>query len=508
MKHRLAHEPIVWFYKNVLMPFLLNSHHNDSTRLRAIADATGLPYKLCLESMLQPDALMLISRLSVMKHFLRELPSSGLPGCTSAVALKQWTKGGKLLVCRNLDYPIVGPWEKQTTVVFNFPARASGEMPHVSVTSAGIPVAGLTAINVEGLTLAAHAHFGKDVSLRGRAIVNIGDEIISRARTIGEAADIARRYRRIGNWAFVISSAREHDAAVIEMSPTQTRVRHADDGFIAHTNLFQTDLRQREGLISGGSYEDMVGRVCRIRQILERDRGSLEPKHLTAALGDHVDSETGEERVVGNIISVVTTIASIVLEPEGQRIWVSNRDESPTGIGNFLDVDLAKFWNTPSEERLLPGYRPKCAALIQGAGLYREAYRAWHMNNHEPDFREKTLNALRRTLEIIPSDGYVWVQAGIVAFSLRRFDESRQFLEQAGQLRLSAHVAQVRDLFLARCRDIAGDRQSAIALYRKYLTIADPKLRRAMKEGFRRRYRVSDTVRLMLDLQFADALQY
>ena len=511
LRHGVVQDSIVWFYKKFLIPYLVHRNSADLAPIRAMAKIAGLSESRCFESLFQPDALMLISRLSMMRFLLKDLPAGGLPACTSAVTCGNWTSDGRLLACRNLDYPVVGPWEKHTTVIFNEPSE-SGALPHVAVSSAGVPVAGLTAMNAEGLTLATHAHFGREVSLRGRAIVNIADDVISRAKSLSHAVDICRKQRRIGNWSFVIASPKDKDAVAIEMSPSRTEVRHAADGFLAHTNYFQTDLQKSEALLSGAYCDDLVSRICAVRDLLSRDRGRIDAVRMARVLGDHRDPETGDERILGNIPSVVTTVQSVVFEPETRRILVSTRNESPTGIGSFVEIDTDGFWRTEAgatlEPRMFSGYQPVSRGLIQGVRSYRRAYRAWHMENDEPEYREKTLQFLRETLELYPSDGHVWVQAGIVAFVLHRFSEAQHYFETSREWNISRHVGFVRDLYLARSLDLAGRREEALSLYARYERVTEPKLRNAMLKGLRKRYHSRETSRIIVDLQFADTFHY
>jgi tetratricopeptide (TPR) repeat protein len=383
----------------------------------------------------------------------------------------------------------------------------------VAITTAGVHTAGLTAINREGITVFTHAHFGRRVRLSGKPVVTIGNEIARKARTLDEAIDLARKNLPCANWAFVVASAKEQAAIVIEMNPDKAAVRHAEDGFIAHSNYFHDkELREDEALISGGICEDLEGRLCRLRDILEADRGRLEPSHLSRALGDHVDHFTGEERVYGNTISVVTTIKSTVFDPEQQRFWISTRGESPMGLGEFMEVDIDRFWKDKPEETLarkkIPGYTPKKPGLLEGIHHYREAYREWHMNCHEPDFAERCYIALKKATRAFPSDPNVWFQAGIVALKLHKFDEARNCFEQSLPFKTARHVTEVRNLYLARCYDLAGERAKALDIYGRFSQIGEPRLRKAYEHGMRRPYRERDTARMMLDLQFPDTLQY
>jgi hypothetical protein len=506
-------EAIVWFYKKVLIPFLdrqTTQEYRDV--MRALSEETGLSYETCRESLFQPDGFMLLSRTSVMKYVLKDLPQGGLPACSSGIALKEWTADGRMLVCRNQDYPVQGSWEPGTTVIFQDPSE-EGQLPHVCVTTAGVHTAGLTAMNREGLTLATHAHFGRSVSLKGKPVITIGNEIIRRARTIGEAVDIARRHSPVANWAYVVSSARENDAVVLELTPKKLFIRHAQDGFLAHSNYFHTpELQEEEALLSGGACDDLVARVCRMREVLEPNRGRLKPVHMAEALGDHVDAITGEERVVGNTLSVVTTIKSVVFEPESQRMWVSSRGESPMGLdAEFVQVDVDRFWDQAGEPPVMRSERRTNPALVEGVKHYREAHRAWHVNAHEPDHAEKTLISLRKAIRAYPADGNIWLQAGIVAFRARLFAEARAYFQEARARKLAPHVAHVCTLYLARCHDVLGERAEALVLYRGFQGSAadvEPKLAKAFRRGLRRPYRASETGYIMVDLQFPDTLQY
>ncbi|MCC7440449.1 MAG: hypothetical protein IT285_02380 [Bdellovibrionales bacterium] len=503
----------VWIYERLLLPWLSRQTPQEQREvIQAIADECGLPMQVFQASLLQADGLMLLSRLSVMKHLLRHLPAGGLPGCTSAVLTGPWTKGGRTYHARNFDYPVVGHWERHPTVMFCEPTEP-GEIPHVSVTTAGVHTAGITSMNREGLTVCAHAHFGRGVSFNGLPVFTIGERIIKEARTLGEAVDIARKCRRTANWALVVSSAREKDGAVIEMTPDKTEVHSSRDGAVVHSNYFHTpELHATEALLSGGVCDDLYGRICRMRQVIGPAQGKVEPATLALALGDHVDHRSGVERVFGNVISVVTTVASVVFSPEEQKFWLAARNESPVSLGDFVEVDVQRFWDRPADEELsrLPGSgRTLNPRLLKALGHYRKAYQHWHIENDDPSYAEKSLSEIELAVAAYPEDGNLWIQAGLVAFRLRKIDEARARFEAAGTRVLTPEVSRVRDLFLARCKDIVGERHAALDLYRRHAgTADDPKIRAAFRKGVRRAYRRSQISELVLDLQFPDVMVY
>ncbi|MGK5085001.1 C45 family autoproteolytic acyltransferase/hydrolase [Bdellovibrionota bacterium FG-1] len=512
---QMIQDMAAWFYRNVIIKYVEFRTPDEIKRvMRAMSESTGIAYRDVVQGVFQADGFMLLCRLSVMRHTLGEIHAGGLPGCTSAVALKGWTASGRLLACRNQDYPMVGPWEQNTTVIFHEPTEP-GHIPHVAVTTAGVHTAGLTAMNQEGITLFTHAHFGRHVTLHGMPVVDIGNEIVRRAKTLGQAVDIVRQCRPYANWAFVVASAYENDAAVLEITPDKVAITSAKDGFLAHSNYFHSpELRQEEALISGGYVEDLGARVCRIREVIEAHRGTLEPEHLSAVLGDQIDWCTGEERVVGNTVGVVTTIKSTVWDPEAQKLWVSARQQSPTGLGDYIEIDGNQFWAIPEGELdeahwpTLPGYQPKHPELIGAMEHYRNAYQAHHMEGVSPENERRTLESLRLAAETMPSDGNLWMQTAIVAFGQHKFEEAKKHFERARTLKLSPHTAGVCELYLARSLDLAGDREGALKLYRPGASHRDPGLQEAMKRGLKRPYRAEETVQMMIDLQFPDTFHY
>ncbi len=515
LKNRWIQDLAVTFYKKILVQLIdrrLDSEARNT--ILAMASELGLTYEEMRECVIQADAMMLLARSSMMKHVLPEWIPGALPGCTSAVAFPDWTQDKRFLACRNFDYLIVGAWENQTTVVFNEPTEP-GEIPYVSLTSAGVQTGGVTSMNSEGLTLFAHAHFGKKVSLRGNPLIVVGDEVIRKSKTLGQAIDWVKKRRPFANWSFVISSARENDAAVVQMSPDRVRVHRATDGLLTHTNYFHSDdMRRSEALLSGAYCEDLQARFCRMRQLLEPHRGHLGVRHLAETLGDHVDFFTGEERVFGNTLSVMTTIKSAVFEPESLKFWIGTRKESPVGLGDFLAVDIEKFWNQSAEEseataQTVPGYQPKSPGLLEAVDHYRKAYRSYHLECHLDGYQDRALGYLKKAIDVFPQDGHLWIQSAIVAFKLGRFQEARVDLEKTLPLVLSNHVLLVRDLYLARCLDVLGERSQAEVIYRKNVSLAqEPKLKRAFQRGCVRSYRGADSEQIVVDLQFPDTFVY
>jgi len=504
-----VHRPFILFYEKIFINWLKRHLPKKQIELlEALGESSGLSATPFYHGLFQPDGLLLLARFSTMKYLLKQYPNPRSFGCSSAIVPPSWATHGRLLHSRNMDYPIVGPWEPYTTVAFHEP-EGTNEIPHVAISSAGVHTAGLTSVNREGLTLAMHAHFSRRFSLNGVPGTVIGDEIISHAHNLNEAIDIAKKMKPTTNWAFAVSSAKEKSGIILEISPDQVQVRHADDLPLTHTNFFQNrELFEDEALICGAEAEDLENRLCRMRETLAPLKGQITPELLCSLMGNAVDPSSGIERVLGNTLSVITTVKSVVMEPESQTLWISKRKESPTGLGPYLKVKLDGFWNKPSIEGEVPGYSPQDARLVPALQEYRKAYRAWHIENHKPDFENTAYTHARRAAELYPLDGHLWVVAGILAFKTQNFNDALTLFEKAQPLKISNHLQSLCWLFTARCYDLSDRRNEAKALYGQWKKAEEPRIRKALKKGLFRKYNAHKTHEMGLDLQFPDALQY
>ena len=188
----------LWIYRNILISLFDRGHEPRYRWInRALSEETGIPISVFRESIFHADALMLLARTSVMKHLVREWPSIGLPGCTSAAVLGGWTQSGRLLAARNMDYPLIGPWEKHSTVFFPDPPHP-GEIPPLGVSSAGVHTAGLTGMNLEGITLATHAHFARKSFLAVRPSWKLGTRLSAARARLGRPSILRGKPNALG----------------------------------------------------------------------------------------------------------------------------------------------------------------------------------------------------------------------------------------------------------------------------------------------------------------------
>src|SRR3989338_4309499 len=111
---------VAGFYNKIFLPFAYRALPEGQKKvMEDFAEYSGLPFATIRSAVLQAEGLMFLSRFSVMQY----LAERERLGCTSAVVLKENTLEKRLLVARNMDYPVVGTWEKQPTVLFHEPTE-------------------------------------------------------------------------------------------------------------------------------------------------------------------------------------------------------------------------------------------------------------------------------------------------------------------------------------------------------------------------------------------------
>ncbi len=505
---RLANQLIHIF---VHKPMLSHVPRQYVEEAQALARAAGIPYDYCEQAMVQADTLVVLLRYFLGTHVLGQM-AGGFPGCTSVVATGKATGGRGIIHARNMDYPAVGPWDANATIFYCDPEGADSHQRYVGITTAGVHSPGITAVNEAGLTLAAHFHCSKSVSPFGTPIQVIGSEIARRARTIGQAVDIAGNFERAGSWSIVVTSAREDDAAVIEMTHGKLSVRHAQDGHLVHTNHFRDpEFQQKEVLLSASVANDYASRYHRALQLLAEHQGEIDRGTVARILADHFDRETGKIRSQGNTISVITTVTSMIAELSHGRFWVGNSDKSPTCLGDYAGFRLDEsFEDFDRHEPEIFSWSTAGAATIRGTPkeeafqLFRDAYVAFHT---EYDLK-RAAECAELATKADPDEGHFHLAHGHFRMRLAQPERGLEAFLLASKCALSPHMQQVTKLFLGQALDCVGRREEAVGYYNRLTQAIDPHVSDEAAVCLRQPYNTERATRMAFDLQFCDSLEY
>lgn len=342
------------------------------------------------------------------------------PACSSLVAWGAATTEGRLLHARNFDFPGIGIWEAQPVLAFCTPDRG---LRYAFTTTRGADVPGVTAFNEAGITITAHTRFHRDVGF-GRAIVDLGHEIVRRARTLDDAVRIAREERIASSWGLMVSSAAENRAVVIETTAHVVEATWPEPGedFLATTNHYMHPALQVDEVVPDPAWlQHCFGRFAVLRGTAKA--GNLDVAALQELLGSHRDPDTGGERAAGGVVAQSTSVQSIVADPEQQRLHLSI-GSCPSGRNTFAAVDW-QWGASPSatELEIEPGpLRDSRYAIGDTGRAYAHYVEACRLGEHRASGRVVEAE-LRKAVELDPVDPTWRFLAG--CYGLRHGDAVR-----------------------------------------------------------------------------------
>lgn len=506
----------------VQKPMLANIPRRYFEEVRALAKEAGLPYDLCEQGLLQADTLVILIRLFMGKYFnyhvgsgvAGQLSAGGMPGCTSVVAVGSASKSGKLIHGRNMDYPVVGKWDTHPTIFYCDPEGLDKGQRYIGISSAGIHTPGVTGINESGITISAHFHCAKSVSPFGTPIQIIGAEAITKAKTLGQAIDIITDCNRAGSWSLMVSSAKENNAALIEIVHGKANVVEPEDGKLAHSNHYHSrELQESEVHLCAGITNDCLYRHARAMELLCEKSGSIDRNAVAQILGDSFDSETKRVRGHGNTISVVTTVTSMISEAADGKFWVANSGRTPTCLGDYagfkVDETFESFESCEPEILVWP---KTGVPTIKGTekelafNHFRDAYIAFHTNYDE---KQATVH-LAKAAKADPEEGHYHLAHGHFLMREHQCEQALEALGRAEKCVMSPHMQQVTTLFKGHALDCLGKRAEAIECYNQVVagSADDPHLRREAKRCLRKPYKIERAADVTFDLQFCDSVEY
>jgi len=267
------------------------------------------------------------------------------PACSSLAIWNDGTADGRLLHGRNFDFPGTGIWDERPVVVFCTPPSG---LRYGFVSTSGADTPGVTCFNEAGIALTAHTRFHRDVAFSSSSIVDMGHDVVRRVSTLAEAIKVLSEHRSASSWGLLISSARERDSVVVELTAAGQAVIRPEADASGRPNPWRSctnhyldaGLAERELVPSPGFEIHCRGRMARLEQVATDglERGGVTLQEVQALLGDHIDAEVpGFERAAGAVLGQATSVQSVVVDAEQSVIHVAN-GAVPTGRGPWVAV--------------------------------------------------------------------------------------------------------------------------------------------------------------------------
>lgn len=436
--------------------------------------------------------------------------------CSSLAVWGDRSVDGVMRHARNFDFPGAGIWDHAPTVVFCTPDKG---VPYGYVSTRGADVPGVTAFNEAGLTLSAHTRFHRDVSFRQAAVVDVGHDIIRRAETVAEALRVAAEHPAASTWGFLVSSAKERRAVLIETTAAGVEGLFSDaqGTHLACTNRYRCDTFHAAQVgVSPAFVADSDVRFRRMEAAAARGLSvPLDTPDLQRLMGeiedpDAVDAVSGVLRVIGNTVASPLTVQSVVSEPEAARIHVSI-GTAPTGFGPWVTV--AWDWSQPTGVREID----RETALANGApssappSEHVEAYRAY-VDVTRAHLLRAPRSELLAEVELLaarwPREPHFRFLAAIATAQRGALPEALEHLRAALALERGAFRRAQYLLWRARVFDALGNRGSASADRAAIAELSDPRVvdfKRAARSDARRRYTPRRLASTAINLMLVDA---
>lgn len=268
------------------------------------------------------------------------LQNMSLVGCTAFATWDGASADSSLIIGRNFDFYVGDDFARDKIVAFYRPDDGHKFM---MVTFGGMTGV-LSGMNDQGLTVTINAAKSEIPSSAAMPVSLVAREILQYASTISEAYAIAEKRKMFVAESFLIGSARDGRAALIEKSPTGIELFESGSSTIVSTNHFQgerlgnTELNQEHMRTSASPY-----RYERVEELLARNG----PNSVGATVSLLRDQRGLNDKNIGlgneKLVNQLVAHHGIVFQPEKGLVWVST---APWQLGKFVCYDINKVFAT------------------------------------------------------------------------------------------------------------------------------------------------------------------
>jgi isopenicillin-N N-acyltransferase-like protein len=257
-----------------------------------------------------------------------------LVGCTSFGAWGGKTEDGSMLIGRNFDFWVGDKFAENKIVSF---VKPDSGYAFASVTWGGFTGV-VSGMNDQGLTVTINAAKSSIPFGAATPVSLVAREVLQYASTIDEAVRIAGSRKMFVSESFLVSSAKDHKAVVIEKTPDELAVYDPQQDYIQCTNHYQSRHFEKQSLnLEQKQNSASVYRYRRLQELMQQHY-PLTPQKMADILRDRKGLQNsnignGNEKAVNQLIAH----HSIIFQPDSLRFWVST---SPWQLGTYVCYDL------------------------------------------------------------------------------------------------------------------------------------------------------------------------
>ena len=266
------------------------------------------------------------------------LQNMALVGCTSFGTWGAASADSTMIIGRNFDFYVGDDFAKNKIILFENPSHGYKFM---SVTWGGF-IGVVSGMNEKGLTVTINAAKSSIPSGSATPVSLVAREILQYAANIDEAIAIAHKRTMFVSESFLVASAADNKAVIIEKTPDTLDVYDPKSDHILCANHFQSKaLVGSEPNIEQMKESASAYRYKRLQELLqEKEKNTVQ--NTVSILRDRkglhdANIGMGNEKALNQLIAH----HSIIFEPEKLLVWVST---SPWQLGEFVAYDLNKIF--------------------------------------------------------------------------------------------------------------------------------------------------------------------
>lgn len=269
-------------------------------------------------------------------HFLQELH---MVGCTSFASWDVEKTDSSMIVGRNFDFYVGDKFAEEKIIAFMNPDSGYKFM---SVTWGGM-IGVVSGMNESGLTVTINAAQGPVPFKTATPISLVAREILQYASTIEEARKIVASRQTFVGQSFLVASAIDNKAAVIEKTTETTAVYFSGSDEVFCSNHFQSEeLKNSETNLTHQIESSTAFRYDRIKYLVD----SLEVLNENTVAGVLRDTRGPKGKSIGlgneRALNQLQGHHSIIFKPKELLVWVST---APWQEGPYICYDLKRVFN-------------------------------------------------------------------------------------------------------------------------------------------------------------------
>lgn len=266
---------------------------------------------------------------------------------------------------------------------------------------------------------------------------------------------------------YVVVSGKEKDAFAAEFSAGSAAICAMQGGRIVMTNMaVSEEKRAMDVTAKYHIMEHCPDRYRRLMDLIDANRGTIDPGKAAEFLGDHIQYTTGLERATGHIVGVSDNENSVVFSPEDLTFWVA---AGPAPVRNnphhgFSLADGLRGSASAVTPEVLRGHVIGNERIRSGLDGFLKAFA---LKEENPDDTDRIMGFLEAACAADPLEPCYGKLLAKYYLHAGRYDEALAAVEKVLPLQQSFRETGSGWLLTGMILDLKGERQRALACNRR-----------------------------------------